>query len=103
MAVTIAVQETAGQRPSAPTFTERMDVTGDASYPTSGYDLGLDTLFPGRTVVAVQANPSAVAAAPFARFDYGTGFLLFIAETGIEVANAVNVAAATFEVIVTFK
>ena len=103
MAATIAVQETAGQRPSAPTFTERIDVTGDASYPTSGYDLGLATLFPGRTVVAVQANPSLIAAAPFARFDYGTGFLLFVTEAGIEVANAVDVQTATFETVVTFK
>lgn len=103
MAVTIAVQEKAGQRPSAPTFTERLDVTGDASYPTNGYDLGLATLFPGRTVVGVHANASFVAAAPFASFDYGTGFLLFVTEAGVEVANAVDVQTATFQVVVTFK
>lgn len=103
MAATIAVQETAGQRASAPTFTERLDVTGDSSYPTGGYDLGLATLFPGRTVVAVHAQPNPGGTGIFFKYDHGNDKLLFLDGDGAEIAATTNVSADTAEVTVTFK
>lgn len=103
MAATIAVQETAGQRASAPTFTERINVTGDTSYPTGGYPLGLATLFPGRTVVAVHVQPNTGGTGIFFQYDYSLDQLLFLDGAGAEVAGATNVSADTAVVTVTFK
>jgi hypothetical protein len=103
MAATIAVISTAGQRPSAPTFHEQLDVTGDASYTTGGYDLGLATLFPGRTVVGVIVQPTEGGTALLFEYDYATGFLKFLDGNAVEIAPTTDVQADTAKVVVIFK
>lgn len=101
MAATITEISKAGEKPSAPTFARRLTVQGDSSYATGGYDLGLATLYPGETIIAVVAQPeNAGPNAFFAEFDYGTGNLLFLDGAGAEVVATTDVSGSTFQVLV---
>lgn len=103
MAATITFQLNAGKQPRAPLFVDRIRVEGDASYPTGGYDLGLATLLPGKTVLGVPPN-AQTADDWITQFDRSTGkLLLVLISTGAEVAGAVDVSNLDIELLVLSK
>lgn len=104
----ITVAEKQGGAPSAPLFVDRISFAGDAAYPTGG--MALEALFQaavksGRKIIGVVPN------------DCGGYIPAYVPSTGkllvyrgdndnagdapaVEVANAVNLSAVTFNLVV---
>lgn len=102
----ITLNDDVGVMPSAPTFTDRISFAGDNAYPTGGTP-GFKALFQAKT--KDQRQPIAVVAQDTNGL-YSVGYdevndklKVFSVQNHAEVANATDLSATTFVVVVTSK
>lgn len=98
----ITLVETAGNKPSAPTFVDQVDVEGEASYVSGGPVLGLQALLPGnRTILGALVMPKAANAnAQWGEYDVVNDKLITTSLAGVEVTGATDLTGQVLTVIV---
>ena len=106
MAVASTVVNTGGKSASTPTFTDRVDVVMDASYPTGGELLGLQALIgKGKTILSVVARGKVTATGfpSTSEYEYDSvnDKLIALTEARVQVADTTDLSAETVELYVT--
>lgn len=108
MAATFSSASKDGKAPSAPSFTGKVHVAGDASYPTGGYafDPADELEIPGLTVQAAFIDPGSKEGA-FAEheavYDAENGKLKIMFNDGgtlAEVANETDLSGFEFDLLI---
>ncbi len=96
---TKANQVLSGVVPKNSLYALKVDVTMSASYTTDGEELSLaDDLPAGATILHALAEPTG---ANLFQYDAANDKLLaYVTDTGVEVANAVNLSAVTVKLLV---
>lgn len=102
---TITLVDQAQKSPSTPVFLDEVTIVGDGSYPTGG-TVGFQALFRAATGIKENRIIDAVIdiggiAGHYPLYDAANDKLMtFVRTTGVETANAVNLSATTFRVLV---
>jgi len=98
----VTLVDTAGNKPSAPTFIDQVTVEGPASYASGGHVVGLAALLPGsRTVLGAVVLPeSANANAQWGEYDEGNDKLIITDLAGTEVAATTDLTGEVLTLIV---
>jgi hypothetical protein len=97
----VTLVNTAGKKPMAPVYIDRLTVEGPLSYATGGHALSLSTKLRGRSVVAVVvAAVGAGATAKHGRYDYVADKLIFTTEAGVEVTATTDLTGQILDIVV---
>lgn len=101
----ITLVDTAGNKPSAPTYVDQVDVEGAASYVAGGPVLDLAGLLPGtRTILGAVVMPkSANANAKWGEYDVANDKLKTTGLDGTEVAGATDLTGQVLTLLVFSK
>lgn len=105
MAITKTIVNTGGKSASTPTFTHRIDVVLDSSYPTGGELLSLPAFIgTGKTILSVQARGKVTSTGfPDIRtyeYDAINDKLIGLDNVRAQVANATDLSLITVELYV---
>ena len=100
-----------GQRPFQASFMQRLELSGDSSYPTGGtLEIAETYLLThlGRqcTILDVQGfgyNGSNVLTHVVRYIASTDALMVYVLATGAQVANAVNLSTTTFDLVVTYR
>jgi hypothetical protein len=98
----VTLVDTAGNKPSAPTFVDAVDVEGPASYATGGHVLGLAALIgEGKTILGAVVLPEgANANAEAGEYDEGNDKLIIRSLAGVEVTAATDLTGQVLRLLV---
>jgi hypothetical protein len=95
----ITLVATAGTKPSAPLYIDRITVEGPASYTTGGWDpsAALAAKLPGRIIkdIRLDTNIANADANGEAVYLHASGKIQYLDDAGAEVANATDLTGQT--------